>query len=101
MIEGVEIKKLKKIADERGFLMEMLRNDDKFFQKFGQMYMTVCKPGYVKAWHYHKKQSDNFTIIQGNGRIGLYDRRENSSTNGEVMEIIAGENNPVLVHIPQ
>ena len=29
MIEGVEIKKLKVIPDKRGFLMEMLRNDDK------------------------------------------------------------------------
>lgn len=101
MIDGVIIKKLKVIKDERGFLMEMLRDDDDFFQKFGQVYLTVCYPGIVKAWHYHRKQNDNFTIIKGKGRIGLYDGREGSKTKGEVMEIIAGEENRVLVHIPQ
>ena len=34
MIEGLEIKQLKVIKDERGFLMEILRSDDKFFEKF-------------------------------------------------------------------
>ena len=100
MIQGVKVKKLKKIADYRGFLMEMLRDDDDFYLKFGQVYMTVCNPGIVKAWHYHKKQSDNFVIIKGTGRIGLYDGRENSPTKGEVMEFTVGENNPVLVFIP-
>lgn len=100
MIEGVYVKKLKKIVDDRGFLMEMLRNDDKFFQKFGQVYITVCNPGVVKAWHYHKKQSDNFVVVKGRGRIGLYDGRDNSTTKGEVMEFGLGEDNPALIFIP-
>ena len=37
MIYGVIIKKLKVIADERGRLMEILRRDDNFFEKFGQV----------------------------------------------------------------
>src|SRR3989338_1074137 len=101
MIYGVYVKKLKKITDKRGFLMEMLRNDDPFFRKFGQVYLTVCNPGYVKAWHYHKKQSDNFTVVKGKGRIGLYDAREGSSTKGQVMEFISGEEDPMLIFIPQ
>ncbi|MBI2135157.1 dTDP-4-dehydrorhamnose 3,5-epimerase family protein [Candidatus Woesearchaeota archaeon] len=100
MIEGVKVKKLKKIADYRGFLMEMLRDDDDFYVKFGQVYMTVCNPGIVKAWHYHKKQSDNFVIIRGKGRIGLYDGREGSKTKGKAMEFTVDENNPILVFIP-
>ena len=36
MIDGVVVKQLKVIPDERGFLMEMLRVDDPFFQQFGQ-----------------------------------------------------------------
>jgi len=100
MIQGVYVKKLKKISDERGFLMEMLRDDDTFFKEFGQVYMTVCNPGYVKAWHYHKKQDDNFVVIKGKGRIGLCDIREKSSTKGEVMEFIIGEDNLTLIFIP-
>ena len=53
MIEGVKIKKLKVIPDERGRLMEMLRSDDDLFIKFGQVYMTTAYPGVVKGWHYH------------------------------------------------
>jgi dTDP-4-dehydrorhamnose 3,5-epimerase len=45
MIDGVVIKKLKVIADERGRLMEILRGDDNFFEKFGQVYMTTAYPG--------------------------------------------------------
>ncbi len=100
MIEGVSTKKLKLIQDERGRLMEMLRCDDKLFKKFGQAYMTTAKPGYVKGWHYHKKQTDNFVCIRGEMRIGLYDNRENSRTKGEVNEFIIGEKNPMLVQIP-
>ena len=54
MIEGVKIKKLRVIPDERGRLMEILRCDDALFRKFGQAYMTTVYPGVVKAWHYHK-----------------------------------------------
>ena len=65
MIHGVEIKKLKVISDNRGFLMEMLRCDDVIFEKFGQVYLSVCNPKIVKGWHYHKKQSDNMAVVRG------------------------------------
>ncbi|MBU1656711.1 MAG: WxcM-like domain-containing protein, partial [Candidatus Omnitrophica bacterium] len=76
MIEGVKIKKLKIIPDERGRLMEILRRDDEIFQNFGQVYMTTAFPGVVKAWHYHKIQTDSFTCIRGKMRLGLCDGRE-------------------------
>lgn len=100
MINGVLVKKLKVIPDERGRLMEILRADDEFFQKFGQVYMTTAYSGVVKAWHYHKKQADNMTVVKGMMKIVLYDSRKESATFGEVNEIFAGIHNPVLVHIP-
>lgn len=100
MINGVIIKKLKVIADERGRLMEIMRGDDVFFEKFGQVYMTTAYPGVVKGWHYHKKQCDNMAVVKGMMKIVLYDSRKESATFGEVNEVIAGIHNPVLVHIP-
>ena len=82
MIDGVMIKKLKGIADERGRLMEILRADDEMFQAFGQVYMTTAYPGVVKGWHYHKKQTDNFCVIAGMAKIGMYDDRKDSPTRG-------------------
>jgi len=101
MIEGVKLKDLKVIPDERGRLMEILRADDELFKKFGQVYMTTAYPGVVKAWHYHKKQVDNMTIIKGMMKIVLYDARKDSPTNGEVNEFFLGEHNPKLLQIPK
>ena len=100
MIEGVKIKKLKVIPDERGRLMEMLRCDDDFFTKFGQAYVTAAYPGVVKGWHYHKIQEDNMIIIKGMMKVVLYDDRSNSKTYKEVNEFFVGEHNPALIHIP-
>ena len=100
MIDGVRIKQLKIIPDERGFLMEMLRDDDPFFQRFGQVYLSVVYPGAVKGWHYHKRQTDHFVFVKGMAKVVLYDRREGSPTHGEVNEFFMGERNPILVVIP-
>ncbi len=101
MIKGVHVKKLKVIPDERGRLMEILRCDDPLFKKFGQVYMTTAWPGVVKAWHYHKKQDDNFTCIRGTMRLALYDARAASPTRGEVNEFTISLEKPLLVTIPK
>lgn len=100
MIDGVKIKKLKVVPDERGRLMEILRSDDEVFEKFGQVYMTTAYPGVVKAWHYHKLQSDNFVCVKGKVKFGLYDPREGSPTYKQVNEFILSLEEPILVHIP-
>ncbi|MBN2052438.1 dTDP-4-dehydrorhamnose 3,5-epimerase family protein [Candidatus Woesearchaeota archaeon] len=99
-IVGVNVKNLRLIKDERGFLMEMLRCDDPLFKKFGQVYVSACNPGFVKGWHYHKKQTDNFIVVAGKGRILLYDQREDSATKGNSMEFIMSRDNPILLTIP-
>lgn len=100
MIEGVILKKLKVIPDERGRLMEILRADDDIFKKFGQVYITTAYPGVVKGWHFHKKQYDNMAVIKGMMKIVLYDGRSDSPTFDEINEFFAGEHNPLLLHIP-
>ena len=100
MINGLKIKKLKVIPDERGRLMEILRNDDECFEKFGQVYMTTNYPGVVKAWHYHKIQTDNVTCVHGMLKVVCYDAREGSLTKGELNEFFIGAHNPTLITIP-
>lgn len=100
MIEGVEIKQLKPHADERGYLMELLRNDDDIFTKFGQCYVSLNYPGVVRAWHYHKKQDDYFVVVRGMCKVGLYDMRDGSPTKGEAEAHYLGENNNIVLHIP-
>jgi len=101
MIDGVKIKQLRVIPDQRGRLMEILRADDDLFVKFGQVYMTTTYPGVVKAWHLHKKQTDNVVCVQGMIKLALYDPREGSPTYKEVNELYLGIHNPLLVQIPR
>lgn len=100
MIEGVVVKKLKLIADDRGFLMEILRSDEKIFDRFGQCYVTLVRPGIVKGWHYHKKQYDHFVCLKGEAKVVLYDAREKSKTHREVNEFFLSLESPLLVKIP-
>jgi dTDP-4-dehydrorhamnose 3,5-epimerase len=100
MIDGVKIKKLRVIPDERGRLMEILRADDELFSEFGQVYVTTTYPTVVKAWHKHLKQSDNVVCVRGMIKLALYDPREDSSSFKEVNQFYLGVHNPLLVQIP-
>jgi dTDP-4-dehydrorhamnose 3,5-epimerase len=100
MIDGVVVKPLRVIPDERGRLMEILRSDDEVFSKFGQLYLTTGYPGVVKAWHYHKLQADHFCVVKGMMKVVLYDSRDGSPTKGEVNEFFLGDHRPVLLRIP-
>ena len=100
-IEGVKVKPLRCIPDERGWLMEILRADDaEMYSKFGQVYVSATYPGVVKAWHYHRRQIDNFACIAGMVKLVLIDTRENSPTRGAVNEFFLGTQNPILVQVP-
>ena len=101
MINGVITKSLKVIPDERGRLMEILRNDDDIFNGFGQVYMTTTYPQAVKAWHYHKKQDDHITCVKGMLKLVIYDSRKESPTYGEINEFFIGDYNPLLVKVPK
>ncbi|HVN97889.1 MAG TPA: dTDP-4-dehydrorhamnose 3,5-epimerase family protein [Syntrophorhabdaceae bacterium] len=101
MIDGVVTKPLKCIPDERGRLMEILRNDDGIFQAFGQVYLTTTYPHVVKAWHYHKKQDDYITCVRGMLKLVLYDARKKSPTFGQVNELFIGDDNRMLVKVPR
>jgi len=99
-IDGVQVKKLSVIPDERGYLMEMLRSDDEIYTKFGQAYITAAYPGVVKGWHYHKIQADNFVVVSGMMKVVLFDDRIDSRTRGEINEFFMGRQNPILLQIP-
>ena len=101
MIDGVRTKLLRVIPDEGGRIMEVLRVDDDLFSKFGQVYITTTYPQVVKAWHYHKVQTDHICAVQGMIKLVLYDPREGSPTQGEINEFFIGVHNPLLVQVPK
>ena len=100
MIEGVQVIPLKRIPDERGTVMHMMRVTDPHFKQFGEIYFTTIYPGVVKGWHRHHEMTLNYAVPFGRIKLVLYDEREGSSTAGELMEIFLGPDNYSLVIIP-
>ena len=85
--------------------MEMLRCDEALFEQFGQVYLTGCRAGAAKAWHYHQEQTDHFICVFGKALVVLYDMREDSPTRGSVQEFIleappCRDQAPILLKIP-
>lgn len=100
MIDGVQIIPLRQIADERGKIMHMLRNDAPHFTQFGEIYFSVVHPGVIKGWHIHTAMTLNYAVVHGKIKLVLYDARDGSPTKGELQEIFLGDGNYALVVIP-
>lgn len=100
MINDLVVKKLVKYSDERGYLIEVFREDEIDFQ-VAMSYLSLTKPGISRGPHEHKFQSDYFVFPgPGNFKLYLWDNRPDSSTYQEKMIIEVGESNPCTVLIP-
>jgi dTDP-4-dehydrorhamnose 3,5-epimerase len=101
LIQGVVTKKLVRHCDDRGFFMEILRDDDELLSRFGQASLSMSYPGVIKAFHYHERQDDLWFFPVGNAQVVLYDLREDSPSKGETNVFYMGETNPMLLLIPK
>ena len=99
-IEGVKVIPLKKICDERGMILHMLRKDDPHFIEFGEIYFSTAYPGAIKGWHVHKSMTLNYACPVGMVKFVLYDARKESKTFGALQEIFLGQDNYCLVQVP-
>ena len=99
-ITDVYLKPLVTHSDDRGFFMEILRETDPFFTRFGQSSVSLMYPGAVKAWHWHKRQDDIWFFASGMAQVGLHDLREESPSQGQTETYFLGEQNRQVLYIP-
>lgn len=99
-IEGVQVVPLRRIPDERGTILHMLREDDPHFLRFGEIYFTTVYEGIVKGWHKHREMTLNYACVHGRIKLALYDERPESPTNGALMELFLGPDDYSLAVIP-
>lgn len=99
-IDGVKVRSLTKICDERGMILPMLRADSPDFEAFGEIYFSTSYPGVIKGWHHHRSMTLNYACLVGMIKLVLYDEREDSPSYGVIEEHFLGENNYVLVTVP-
>jgi dTDP-4-dehydrorhamnose 3,5-epimerase len=101
-VEGVVVRDLRKIVDERGWLAELFRDDetDEEFRP-AMAYVSTTAPGVQRGPHEHADQADFFCFIgPSNFKLRLWDNRAASATFGNVMTLFVGEDSPKAVIIP-
>ena len=100
-IDGVIIKPLRQIADNRGAVLHMMRNDSELYVKFGEVYFSEILPGVVKAWKMQTVKTQNLAVPINKIRLVIYDSRPNSVTHGKIKEYKIGRPDYYnLIHIP-
>ena len=100
-IEGVIVRPLRQIADNRGGVLHMMRNDSELYDKFGEVYFSEIFPGAVKAWKMQTKKTQNLAVPVNKIRLVIYDSRPNSITCGKIKEYKIGRADHYnLIHIP-
>src|SRR5207245_3566193 len=100
MIDGVVVKELVVHADDRGLLMEVVRDDEPVFRAVKQTTFTITYPGVIKAFHRHRRQWDVWFFAAGSAQVVLHDLRDGSPTRGRTDVLYAGERRPLVVAIP-
>ena len=102
-IEGVEIKKLKRFADERGWLMELFRTDEVAEVYHPVMtYVSMTRPGIARGPHEHIDQADYFCFAgPSDFKVYLWDNRPDSPTYKNKLTVVAGESEPMVVIVPK
>ncbi len=101
-VDGVIVKDLKKYTDERGWLIEIFRQDEleeKFYPVMS--YISMTNRQVARGPHEHVDQADLFGFIgPSTFKIYLWDNRKDSPTYMNRMIITAGEDEPKLILVP-
>jgi dTDP-4-dehydrorhamnose 3,5-epimerase len=85
-IAGVEIYPYPVWPDDRGYFLEVARMGQGFTQHFPlestQVSAALSYPGTIKAFHFHRRQTDCWVPVDGMLQVALVDLRPQSATFG-------------------
>lgn len=103
LISDVVVRPLRAFTDERGWLIELFREDELAAEFHPAMaYLSATFPNVTRGPHEHVDQSDLFCFIgPSNFKLRLWDNRAASATYHYVMTLCVGEDNPQAIIIPQ
>jgi dTDP-4-dehydrorhamnose 3,5-epimerase len=86
LIAGVSIQPYPVWPDDRGYFLEVARLGQGFTQHFPlettQVSSALSYPGTIKAFHFHRHQTDCWVPVEGMLQVALVDLRPQSPTFG-------------------
>jgi dTDP-4-dehydrorhamnose 3,5-epimerase len=101
-IDGVVVTPIKAFTDQRGWLMEVYREDEIPAEIHPVMaYISQTKPGITRGPHEHVHQTDYFVFVgPGDFELCLWDARHDSPTQGHKQMLLCGQSYPCSVVVP-
>lgn len=100
-IPGVVLERLAPLADHRGSLLRVLDTREPFWiEPIVYAYEFTVRPGRIKGWGMHERQTDRYFLAHGRVRVALYDGREESPSYERVEQFFFTETTPGLLMIP-
>jgi dTDP-4-dehydrorhamnose 3,5-epimerase len=90
----IKQKQLVTHPDTRGFFREILRASDEIMTDFGQLSHSMMYTGTIKAWHYHKQQTDLWYVAAGVILAAVCQLDAGQHPISEVYEYGLGDNAP-------
>jgi dTDP-4-dehydrorhamnose 3,5-epimerase len=104
LIAGVQITPFPMWPDDRGYFLEIARLGQGMISSFPtestQVSSALNYPGIIKAFHFHKFQTDYWVVAAGLMQIALVDLRSNSETFGRKNTLYVGTLRPWQMLIP-
>ena len=104
LIAGVRIVPHQLWPDDRGYFLEVLRMGTGLMAGFSaaetQVSAALGYPGAIKAFHYHLRQTDVWSPVQGMFQVALVDLRLGSPTFGARNTLYVGALRPWQILIP-
>lgn len=104
VIEGVRITPFPLWPDDRGYFLEVARIGKgavaDFPSESTQVSAALSYPGTIKAFHFHKFQTDCWVPVQGMFQVALVDLRKDSRTHGLRNTFYIGALRPWQLIIP-
>src|SRR5277367_2496333 len=104
LIDGVRVRPFALWPDDRGYFLEVIRLRQGLAQEFvpetTQVSAALSYPGTIKAFHFHKYQTDLWVPAQGMFQVVLVDLRPESPTFGTKNTLYVGGLRPWQVLIP-
>ncbi len=100
-IEGLRLQRLIVHPDGRGTLTVLMSTHYGALEpEPPHVYWVTAEPGSVRAWVFHRRQSDRLACTNGSFKVVLYDVRPGSPTYGKLNVLDVGAANRLLVTIP-
>jgi len=104
LIAGVRLAPYSLWPDDRGYFLEVTRIGHglaaEFPKESTQVSAALSYPGTIKAFHFHRYQTDCWVPVQGMFQVALVDLRKDSATFGARNTIYLGTLRPWQLLIP-